>query len=185
MKPELILLLLIMTVMDIHSQFQQTDREPFVAGSFYPADKDSLNKDLALLFMNSIKSTGDKPVRAIIAPHAGYIFSGSIAASAFSAIPQSAVYKNIFIIGSSHRVSFDGASVYNIGDFITPLGKIKVNKEIGSELIKESKKFNNMLSAHIQEHSIEVEVPFIQYYFKGDIQIVPIIIGTDNVNTIK
>jgi MEMO1 family protein len=185
MRQELILLLLIMTVMDIHSQLRQTDREPVVAGSFYPANKETLNTDLAVLFSDATKIPGDRPIRAIITPHAGYIYSGRIAASAFAAIPQSAGYKNIFIIGSSHRVTFDGASVYNIGDFITPLGKIKVNREIGNQLIKESSKFSNLLSAHIQEHSIEVQIPFIQYYFNSEVQIVPIIIGTENINTIK
>jgi AmmeMemoRadiSam system protein B/AmmeMemoRadiSam system protein A len=185
MRPGLVLLFLIITVMDIHSQFEQTDRVPVVAGSFYPADKETLTGDLSVLFKNAIKSPGNNHVRAIIVPHAGYVFSGKIAASAFLSISRSAKYKNIFIIGSSHRVSFNGASVYNYGDFITPLGKAKVNREIGNQLIKSTDKFNNLPGAHSQEHSIEVQVPFIQYYFKSDVQIVPIVIGTDNINTIK
>ena len=85
----------------------------------------------------------------------GYPFSGKIAASAFSAIPKNTVYKNIFIIGSSHVMYFEGASVYNSGDYITPLGKVSVNKEIANELILNNKVFNFPITAHIQEHSIE------------------------------
>ena len=118
-------------------------------------------------FLKVAKSLpGNWNVRAIISPHAGYVFSGKIAASAFSSIPKNAVYKNIFIIGSSHIMAFDGASVYNTGDYITPLGKIKVNREIADKLINENKVFNFPVNAHIQEHSIEVQLPFIQYYFK-------------------
>ena len=80
---------------------------------------------------------------------------------------------------------FDGASVYNTGDYITPLGKVKVNREIANNLILKNKVFAFPTDAHLKEHSIEVQLPFIQYYFKELPAIVPIIIGTDNQNTIK
>jgi AmmeMemoRadiSam system protein A/AmmeMemoRadiSam system protein B len=82
-------------------------------------------------------------------------------------------------------MSFDGASVYNTGDFITPLGKIIVNKEIAGKLKNENKVFSFPEKAHQQEHSIEVQLPFIQYYFKNQTMIVPVIIGTNNEKTIK
>ena len=82
-------------------------------------------------------------------------------------------------------MSFDGASVYNTGDFITPLGRMKVNIEIANKLKNENRHFNFPVTAHLREHSIEVQIPFIQYYFKNGITIVPIIIGTNNKNTIK
>ena len=80
---------------------------------------------------------------------------------------------------------FDGASVYNTGDYITPLGRVTVNREIADKLISDNKVFNYPVNAHIQEHSIEVQVPFIQYYFKETPMIVPIIIGTNNESTVK
>jgi len=80
---------------------------------------------------------------------------------------------------------YDGASVYNSGDFITPMGKVVVNKEIANKLIQNNKVFNFPTNAHLQEHSIEVQLPFIQYYFKDKPMIVPVIIGTDNENTVK
>jgi AmmeMemoRadiSam system protein B/AmmeMemoRadiSam system protein A len=172
-------------IMNASSQETIVDRNPYAAGRFYPADKGSLQKDLASLFMESRKPEGKDRVRAIICPHAGYVFSGKTAASAFSAIPRNASYKNIFIIGSSHVMSFDGASVYDEGDYVTPLGKAVVNREIAAELKKNSKVFNFPVTAHAKEHSIEVQVPFIQYYFNNTPPIVPIILGTNSSKTVK
>jgi hypothetical protein len=185
MQAVLIVLLSIFTIMETFSQNISTDRQPVAAGRFYPEDKESLTKQLSRLFVECKKSAQNWDVRAIISPHAGYTYSGKIAAAAFSAIQKNAVYKNIFIIGSSHVMYFDGASVYNTGDYITPLGKVKVNKEIANKLIQNNKVFNFPTRAHILEHSIENQVPFIQYYFKDTPLIVPIIIGTDDIKTVK
>ena len=185
MQTVLIVLLSIFTIMETFSQNITTDRQPVAAGSFYPADKETLTRDLSQLFEKCKKSPSNLNVRAIISPHAGYIYSGKTAAAAYSSISKNAVYKNIFIIGSSHRMYFDGASVYNSGDYITPLGRISVNKEIANKLILSNKVFNFPTTAHLEEHSIEVQLPFIQYYFKDHVTIIPVIIGTDNVNTVK
>jgi MEMO1 family protein len=185
MQTIIVALLSILTIMETFAQNITTDRQPVAAGRFYPADKKILTSDLTTLFKLCKKPAETWNVRAIISPHAGYSYSGRISASAFSAIPQNAVYKNIFIIGSSHVMYFDGASVYNRGDYITPLGKATVNKEIANKLISENKVFKFPVDAHINEHSIENQVPFIQYYFKDTPPIIPIIIGTDNENTVK
>jgi AmmeMemoRadiSam system protein B/AmmeMemoRadiSam system protein A len=185
MRTIIIVLLSIFTTMDMVSQNSITDRQPVVAGSFYSADKLTLTKDLSELFENCQKSPGKLEVRAIISPHAGYIFSGRIAASAYSTIDRNRIFKNIFIIGSSHIMHFEGASIYNSGDFITPIGKTEVNRTVANKIIKENKFFNFPTTAHLQEHSIEVQLPFIQYYFENKPLIVPIIIGTNNENTIR
>jgi MEMO1 family protein len=185
MRIVLVVLLSILTPMDTFSQNITTDRNPVAAGKFYPADKAVLTKDLSGLFASCKKTSGKRNVRAIISPHAGYVYSGKISAAAFSSIPRNTVYKNIFLIGSSHVMSFNGASVYSSGDFLTPLGKASVNKEIGNELIQNNKVFNFPTTAHIQEHSLENQLPFIQYYFEQQPAIVPIIIGTNDENTIK
>lgn len=181
----LIVLLSIFSVMEIYSQGKSTDRQPVAAGSFYEANRDILLRDIAGHFTNCMKSPENWKVRAIISPHAGYVFSGTIAASAISAIPENAEIENIFLIGSSHVMAFDGASVYNIGDFITPLGKAEVNKDIASKLKNENKVFNFPVTAHLREHSLEVQIPLLQYYYKKIPKIVPIVIGTNNTNTIK
>lgn len=185
MKTVLVLILSILMNMEMFSQNRTVDREPYAAGRFYSANKDTLTRDLAQLFSTCVKAPAGWKVRAIICPHAGYVFSGKTAASAYSSIPKNAVFKNIFIIGSSHIMAFDGASVYNTGDFITPLGKMKVNIDIANKLKNENSLFRFPTTAHLGEHTIEVQVPFIQYYFTNETQIVPIIIGTNNTNTIK
>lgn len=171
--------------METNAQHKPSDRQPVVAGSFYPAGKDALIRDISELFAECKKSNENSDVRAIISPHAGYVFSGKIAAAAFSAVAKEKKIKNIFVIGSSHVMAFDGASVYNTGDFVTPLGKMPVNKEIADKLRNENKVFDFPNTAHIKEHSIEVQLPFIQYYFTSKPLLVPVIIGTTNEVSIK
>ena len=185
MRQFLVLILSILFVMDIYSQNRTPDRDPIAAGRFYSLNSEILRKDLSQLFLKSVKPKVTMEVRAIISPHAGYVFSGETAASAFSCIPPDKIFRNIFIIGSSHVMAFEGASVYYSGDFITPLGKAIVNKEIANSLRKSSSLFRYPVEAHSQEHSIEVQIPFIQYYFEYQPSIVPIIIGTTNKNNLK
>lgn len=171
--------------MDLFSQNRTVDRQPVAAGRFYTSNKTELSKELSQLFAECKKPDTPLETRAIVSPHAGYIYSGKISASAFSATARDAGYENIFLIGSSHVMAFDGASIYNTGDFITPLGRAKVNKEIGDRLKKENSVFNFPTTAHLQDHCLEVQVPFIQYYYKNPPAIVPIIIGTTNTGTIR
>ena len=185
MRTGLVILLSTFSIMELFSQGISIDRQPVAAGRFYTAEKETLKRDLAKLFAECTKPGEDMNTRAIIAPHAGYVFSGKIAASAFSSTPKNAGYENIFLIGSSHIMAFEGASVYNTGDFITPLGKITVNREIGNKLKKENTVFDFPTSAHQQDHCLEVQIPFIQYYYTETPEIVPIIIGTTSTTTIK
>jgi len=181
----LVILLIIINTMDIYSQEKLTDRQPVAAGRFYSADRETLTRDISNLFASCTKTSGNLKVRALISPHAGYVFSGRIAASALSTIPADSKFSNIFIIGTSHIMTFNGASVYYTGDYVTPLGKAIVNREIAEKLRKDHRIFNYPVSAHLQEHSIEVQIPLIQYYFKSQPRIVPIIIGTNDNNSIK
>lgn len=171
--------------MELFSQGQQTDRQPVAAGRFYTADKETLKKEMTEYFADCKKPAEGMNTRAIIVPHAGYVFSGKIAASGFSATERVKGYKNIFIIGSSHVMAFDGASVYSTGDFITPMGRAVVNKEIAVKLKKDNKVFDFPVTAHLQDHCLEVQVPFIQYYYTVTPKIIPIIIGTNSTTTIK
>lgn len=178
-----------MTTMGCHSQnkggnMQAIDRKPAVAGQFYPGDSASLQKSLEMLFAQA--KPGPTPnLRAIIVPHAGYVFSGKVAASGFNQIPADQKYENIFIIGPSHRAGWDGASVYDRGDYITPLGRASVNTELASELIKKYPFFSFRQDADAYEHDIEVQIPFLQKHLKHPFKIVPIIIGTDSPETLK
>lgn len=156
------------------------DRQPAVAGQFYPGTRDELSSTLAGLFAQAPPPKHIDNVVAIIAPHAGYVFSGSTAASSFNQIDPDKNYDNIFVIGSSHYVAFDGASIYRKGNFITPLGTVKVNRKLADELIAKNPIFNDRDDAHEKEHCVEVQIPFLQYRMKKDFQIVPIVIGAQD-----
>lgn len=153
----------------------QTDRQPAVAGKFYPAAPDELNKMLTNFFAGSSPKESDNQL-AIIVPHAGYVFSGSTAAVAYKQINRDTKFRHIFIIGSSHTTYFNGASIYDKGNFITPLGKIAVDT-LSSWLVNQYKFFTNNTEPHEAEHGLEVQLPFLQYWLKNDFTIVPIIIG--------
>jgi AmmeMemoRadiSam system protein B/AmmeMemoRadiSam system protein A len=153
------------------------EREPVVAGLFYCSDPKGLVSQLDACFFDYKGMQAVKNISALVVPHAGYVYSGKVAASAYSLIDRDAVYDNVFIIGSSHHVSFGGASVYNKGNYKTPLGVVSVNVEIANDLIGAGGVMCFKESAHSEEHTIEVQLPFLQYQLKSLPTIVPIIIG--------
>ena len=113
---------------------------------------------------------------ALIAPHAGYPYSGSIAAHAFAHLKGSAI-DTVILIGPSHYASFNGASVYARGGMRTPLGVVPINEKIARSLIDEKAGITLNAAAFDREHSLEVQLPFLQRTLK-DFTIVPILIGT-------
>lgn len=179
------IIIIIMAVVTMSGQSSGAVRRPAVAGSFYPADAGDLKKEVTQFLASSTKTCRNGKVRAIIVPHAGYVYSGHTAGAGFSYIPEDADYDNIFIIGPSHNFAFNGASVYTSGDFLTPLGTVKVNKETGRKLKEISTVFVSRDEVHNPEHSLEVQLPFIQCHFKKNIPIVPILIGTGNTHLLK
>ena len=157
-------------------------REARFAGQFYPGNKIVLENQLREFFEGAKKIT-TKIVRnqnpqALIVPHAGYVFSGQVAASAFYQIPENAMYKRVFVLASSHRYSFDGAAVYCSGNYNTPLGEIKVDTQFCKQLLKRSDLFYEHNAAHENEHSLEVQLPFLQHKLGENLLLVPIILGT-------
>lgn len=169
---------------DDRSTTVRIDRKEAAAGRFYSSNPEELRNTLKGLFEKATPKIVDSVV-AIICPHAGYDFSGVVAASSYRQINPSKKFENIFIIGSSHQVSFMGASIYNTGDYMTPLGKVKVNTDLADKLIRESPVFTFNPDADKNEHSIEVQVPFLQYWMKSTINLVPIVLGTQSAQTCK
>lgn len=183
------MIFILLTTNACHSQhaknvLQQTDRPMSAAGKFYPSDPVLLRSELSDLFSKAKPKTIDHVI-AIICPHAGYEFSGEVAATSYNQIPSDKQFDNIFIIGSSHHASFAGASVYNTGDYLTPLGKVKVNTEIANTLIRKNPVFAFQPEADKEEHSIEVQVPFLQYHLKKNFSIIPIVLGTQSEQSCK
>jgi MEMO1 family protein len=160
------------------------DRKPAAAGRFYPADASELKATLANLF-TAAKPRTNTNVIGIVCPHAGYVFSGQVAASGYNQVDPDRQYDNVFIIASSHQVSFQGASIYNRGDYVTPLGKVKVNIELANKLISGNKEFTFNPDADRTEHSLEVQVPFLQFHLKKEFKLVPIVMGTESQESCK
>lgn len=159
------------------------DRNPAVAGAFYPSDRKELLNSLEGSF-NRAKVMLDQQPLAVVVPHAGYVFSGDVAAAGYKQIDRDRKFKHVFIIASSHTMYFEGASIYTQGDFITPLGKVKVD-DLGKDLDEKYSFINNNPEPHKREHSIEVQLPFLQYWLKNSFTIVPIVIGGQSQSTCK
>lgn len=155
------------------------DRPAAVSGKFYPADPIELHYNVKS-YLEANPAIADDKVAALIVPHAGFIFSGEVAAFAYNQIPSDKKYHNVFVIGPSHRSRFEGASVYNLGDYETPLGKVKVNINLANELISSSSLFTYKPEADLYEHNLEVQLPFLQEKLGENLQIIPILIGSEN-----
>ncbi|MDH4270904.1 MAG: AmmeMemoRadiSam system protein B [Candidatus Aminicenantes bacterium] len=156
----------------------QDVRAPVWAGSFYDNDKARLSAqvDAYLENVKDLPITIDK-VHALIIPHAGYVYSGQTAAYAYRLV-RGKPYETVIIIGVSHRYPLDGCSIYLKGGFATPLGVAQVDEEVAARIAKASG-FSYVPQAHAEEHSVEVQVPFIQRALPGA-KIVPILMGYPN-----
>ncbi len=151
-------------------------RKSVVAGQFYPGSEKECRSEIAECLSNRpISSKLPEKIVAGIVPHAGWTFSGDLAAMVFSAIEKANKNVDTFVIfGAVHSYSDSTAAVYDKGSWQTPMGEIKIDEELAAEIIKKSKSAKSNPEAHRYEHSIEVQVPFIQYLFK-DAKIVPIL----------
>ncbi len=158
------------------------DRKPAVAGSFYPADPERLESTLRDLFAEARPEVFAGEVQFLILPHAGYTYSGVVSASGYKSIPKGARYQHIFLLASSHREQFEGASVYAAGNYITPLGEVKVDLDLARTLIEENPGISFRPEAHDREHSIEVQLPYLQYHLEELPPIVPLVMGTSSVS---
>jgi AmmeMemoRadiSam system protein B/AmmeMemoRadiSam system protein A len=147
---------------------------PVVAGSFYPADADSLAAAVEAMLAEA-EPFGARPI-ALLVPHAGYIYSGSVAAAAFRQV-QGQRYDVAVIIGTNHRrPDLDRVAIYPDGAFATPLGEVPVDAGLAAELVAADERIIGERSVFAEEHSLEVELPFLQRLLPG-CPIVPIMVG--------
>ncbi|GAB1451563.1 AmmeMemoRadiSam system protein B [Draconibacterium sp.] len=163
-------------------------REPQFAGQFYPENRKELTNQLTDFFEEAktlSKNYAQNQIpQVLIVPHAGYVFSGQVAATAFQQIPENPKYKRVFVLASSHRYSFNAAAV-SFSNYETPLGEIKVDTQLSTELINASEFFVEHNEAHKNEHSLEVQLPFLQHKLGNNFLLVPIILGTHDTETCK
>jgi AmmeMemoRadiSam system protein B len=150
-------------------------RPAAVAGRFYPSDPVALRKLIGVLLTSVPPATGPAP-KALIAPHAGYLYSGPIAASAYAQlIPAREQIKRIVLFGPSHYVALHGLATTSAEAFATPLGIVPVDVEAVRE-VRLLPQVRELDEAHAQEHSIEVQLPFLQCVL-GDFKLVPLAVG--------
>ncbi len=164
------------------------------AGRFYDGDPQQLSHEVDSFLTLHAKDAQYDHVAALIVPHAGYYFSGNVAAAAYTSIPKDKQYKRVFLLGPSHHEWLDGASVNSEADYYeTPLGQVKVDRETAQALIATDSSFSYRPEAHDREHCLEVQLPFLQRFFtfrsspftKEVPPIVPIIISTNDFNKLK
>jgi AmmeMemoRadiSam system protein B len=154
---------------------KHTVRPPAVAGLFYEGSQDILQKNIDGYLERAKVPKLKGTVRALISPHAGYVYSGFTAAHAYKMI-EGSTYDCVIAVGPSHREYFDGVSIYPGDAYETPLGIIPIHKEIRDELLKWNNSIVALDAGHRSEHSIEVQLPFLQRVL-GDFSFVPIVMG--------
>lgn len=146
-----------------------------VAGYFYPAQPEKLKKEIDLMMEICKPEIQSEKIFGIIAPHAGYIYSGKTAAYAYNAIKKKS-YKTVIVISPSHSEYFPGISVFDGDAYQTPLGILKVDKELTEKLLKQSNVIRLSQEGHRREHALEVQLPFLQSVLKN-FKIVPVVMG--------
>ncbi|MBA54290.1 MAG: AmmeMemoRadiSam system protein B [Pseudomonadales bacterium] len=166
----------------------RTVREPAVAGLFYPDNPQVLDNDIDKYLSGAPANENDsvkhlKTPKAIIVPHAGYVYSGLTAAKAFNELlPSADKIRRVVLLGPSHRVGFEGIAFCSSDFFRTPLGEIPIDH---SALVAISDLSNVGLldRAHEQEHSLEVQLPFLQKVLR-DFKLVPLVVGDTDTQTV-
>jgi len=156
------------------------------ANRFYEGNAQRLSQEVNSLLALHSESAAYSNVAALIVPHAGYYFSGNVAASAYAKLDPERKYKRIFLLGPSHHEWLDGASVNTEADYYaTPLGEVKVDSETAHQLVEADSVFSYRPEAHDREHCLEVQLPFLQRRLGEVPPIVPIIISTNNFPKLK
>ena len=153
-------------------------RKAAVAGGFYPGDKATLEQYVDALLRQADPPKIKEPIRAIMVPHAGYVYSGPVAAYAYKVLEDRDI-RTVILIGNSHRHSFDGIAIYARGAFETPLGLVPVDEAITAKLLAADPTIVDRPDIHEDDHVLEVQLPFLQRILK-DFKIVPILFSGDS-----
>ncbi|MFO7872245.1 MAG: AmmeMemoRadiSam system protein B [Candidatus Undinarchaeales archaeon] len=164
-------------------------RTPAVAGTFYPLNKEQLEESIKKSFE---KETGpgmpgkkeDKNFISGVAPHAGYAYSGSVAAYLYKEVAESNKIDNFIILGPSHTGLGAPISIMKEGAWAMPFGQVEINQELAEKIIQKEEHFSAGDMAHFKEHSIEVQLPFLQF-IQDDFKIVPVCMGMQDYDISK
>jgi len=154
-------------------------RKPAVSGSFYPSSPSSLDRILRALFEEASGAvprpnlSGPRAILGLMVPHAGYQYSGAVAAAGYSRLARDGVPETFVLVGPNHWGLGPAVSVFPEGTWLTPLGAARVDSELAAIIASEGPAEADEL-AHLREHSIEVQIPFLQMIYGSDVRIVPI-----------
>jgi AmmeMemoRadiSam system protein B len=158
-----------------------TLRKSVIAGSWYPGAPSILRRDIENYFNSVPDLELEGEVVGLIAPHAGYTYSGQVAANAYKFV-RGKKYDAVIVVGPSHRVAFHGVSIFSTGGFETPLGIVSVAEELAKKIKNLSKTVVDIPEAHLQEHSVEIQLPFLQVAL-GDFSFIPLVMGDQGADT--
>ena len=157
-------------------------RRPTQAGSFYEGDAEALKMQVVNCFLHNfgpkeqpqVNRTGPRHVVGLVCPHAGYMFSGPVAANAYYELAQDGKPDTVVILGPNHTGYGSALALMNDGVWRTPLGDVEVDGEIANQIVQESRLVDVNDLAHLFEHSIEVQLPFLQYLYGSGFKFVPV-----------
>lgn len=168
-------------------------RKPAVAGTFYEANPDSLKRRIEWCFQHQSGPGGipealgvKRELKGVMAPHAGYLYSGPIAAHSYAKIAEDGFPETFLILCPNHTGLGSGVSIMKDGSWETPLGLVEIDSEFTEELMHQAPIIDSEPSAHLQEHSCEVQIPFLQYLaqkWNRDFKIVPICLWMQDLET--
>ena len=156
----------------------ETVRSPAVAGSFYPDSPKVLSAQVEKFIDDAALKETDDELIGLIAPHAGYVYSGHVAGYAYKQLVGQS-FDTVVLLGLSHRYPIGTAAVYARGAFRTPLGDIQIDEDLASEIMRLNSDILDLPPAHANEHSLEVQLPFLQHLLP-DFRIVPILLQDDS-----
>jgi len=159
-------------------------RRPAVAGSFYPAQPEQLRNMVAIYLQEAKIAALPGRVRAVIAPHAGYIYSGPTAGYSFRALSPLPQDSHVYLMGPAHYVPVQDAALADFRAMATPLGEVEIDVARVQELAEISSCLSIQNDAHLPEHSLEVELPFLQMIADADFQVIPLLLGLPDVSCV-
>jgi MEMO1 family protein len=163
------------------TQINKQVKQPAVAGFFYPADAIELRQMITKML--SAASVKTDPPKALLAPHAGYIYSGPIAANVYASLePVKSVIKRVVLLGPAHRVYLKGMAISSATHFATPLGEITIDNELRKR-VSAFPQVGLLDEAFAEEHSLEVHLPFLQTVLE-DFSLLPMVVGEANENQV-
>jgi MEMO1 family protein len=161
----------------------QPVRHPAVAGSWYPGTAAALAREVDRYLSAVPVSVAHGTIQALVAPHAGLVYSGPVAAWAYRAV-QGRDYEVVVLVGPSHQVGFEGVAIYPRGIFDTPLGPAAVEEQLAAAIVGAGTVVREYAPAHLREHSLEMQLPFLKRVLP-DVPIVPLVMGYQTPATVR